>query len=227
MGRELQKRKNRSSRAKVKMPNRRSKKALNPMGNSIIAKNWDKKQTMSQNYSRFGLVAKLGVVAGGVSKKPGQAPKNPLSYKSSDQGMLKIREVKVERDASGKIVRVLRDENPLNDPLNALDSDNEDSPFAPMQDDGEEWGGLDGEGEGEGEGDKKSRPEVVSRLEEEASRPVEKRVRHQSERELEFLQRLVDKHGDDVDAMVRDMKLNPMQQTRGDLNRRLKKAGLI
>jgi len=39
MGRELQKRKRRSSRAKVTMPNRR-KKALNPLGNDIIAKNW-------------------------------------------------------------------------------------------------------------------------------------------------------------------------------------------
>jgi len=39
MGRELQKRKARSSRSKVKMPNRR-KKALNPLGSSIIAKNW-------------------------------------------------------------------------------------------------------------------------------------------------------------------------------------------
>ena len=39
MGRELQKRKRRSSRAKVTMPNRH-KKALNPLGNDIIAKNW-------------------------------------------------------------------------------------------------------------------------------------------------------------------------------------------
>lgn len=39
MGRELQKRKRRSSRAKVTMPNRR-KKALNPLGNDIIAKAW-------------------------------------------------------------------------------------------------------------------------------------------------------------------------------------------
>ena len=39
MGRELQKRKRRSSRAKVTMPNRR-KKALNPLGNDIIAKHW-------------------------------------------------------------------------------------------------------------------------------------------------------------------------------------------
>ena len=97
---------------------------------------------MSQNYSRFGLVAKLGKTAGGVSKKAGQAPKNPLAYTSGDQGMLKIREVKVERDASGKIIRILRDTNPLNDPLNDLDSDNEDgeNPFAPMEDDGQVWG---------------------------------------------------------------------------------------
>ncbi|KAM7221652.1 Ribosome biogenesis protein Nop16 [Rhypophila decipiens] len=216
MGRELQKRKNRSSRAKVKMPGNRPKKALNPRGNDTIAKAWDKKQTMSQNYSRFGLVAKLGTTAGGVSKKPGQAPKNPLAYKSADQGMLKVREVKVERDADGKIIRIIRDENPLNDPLNALDSDGEggENPFAPMEDDGEEWGGIDG-----------PQSEVVRQLEAEANRPIEKKVRHQSEREKEFLQRLVDKHGDDVDAMVRDMKLNPMQQTRGDLSRRLKKAG--
>lgn len=39
MGRELQKRKNRSSRPKVRVPNSR-KKTLNPLGNNIIAKNW-------------------------------------------------------------------------------------------------------------------------------------------------------------------------------------------
>jgi nucleolar protein 16 len=39
MGRELQKRKNRSSRAKVTTHNRR-KKQLNPAGNSVIARNW-------------------------------------------------------------------------------------------------------------------------------------------------------------------------------------------
>ena len=177
---------------------------------------------MSQNYSRFGLVAKLGTTAGGVSKKAGQAPKNPLAYKSADQGMLKVREVKVERDASGKIIRIVRDTNPLNDPLNALDSDDEDgeNPFAPMADDGEEWGGIDAK-------NKAPQTAVVSQLEMEANQPFEKRARHQSERETQFLQRLVDKHGDDIGAMARDMKLNPMQQTKGDLARRLKKAGLV
>lgn len=39
MGSVLQKKKRRSSRQKVKMPNR-PKKQLNPLGNDIIAKNW-------------------------------------------------------------------------------------------------------------------------------------------------------------------------------------------
>ena len=39
MGRELQKRKRRSSRAKVTMSNK-PKKRLNPLGNGIIARNW-------------------------------------------------------------------------------------------------------------------------------------------------------------------------------------------
>jgi nucleolar protein 16 len=39
MGRELQKKKRRSSRAVIRQPNT-TKKILNPRGNSVIAKNW-------------------------------------------------------------------------------------------------------------------------------------------------------------------------------------------
>lgn len=39
MGRELQKKKRRANRQPVRQPNR-SKKVLNPRGNSVIAKNW-------------------------------------------------------------------------------------------------------------------------------------------------------------------------------------------
>lgn len=128
-------------------------------------------------------------------------------------------EVKVERDASGRITRVLRDTNPLNDPLNELDSDAEDS--APQKQH-EEWSGFEDNRVSE-----RDRPEVLRALEAEAGRPTEKTVRHQSEREVEWLKRLVAKHGDDVRAMARDMKLNPMQQTAADIGRRLRKAGLV
>lgn len=39
MGREIQKKKRRSNRQPIRQSNQR-KKALNPLGNSIIARNW-------------------------------------------------------------------------------------------------------------------------------------------------------------------------------------------
>ncbi|KAJ4306480.1 Nucleolar protein 16 [Collariella sp. IMI 366227] len=223
MGRELQKRKRRSSRAKTTMPVRR-KKALNPLGNGIIAKNWNKKETLSQNYTRFGIVAKLGKQTGGTAPNNkstlSTSSHDSLAVQSANQGLLQVREVKVERDAEGRITRVLRDTNPLEDPLNELDSDSEEQQqkrrdLEKYQD---EWSGIR---------DDPSRPEVLRELERQASRPVEKTVRHQSGREMEWLERLVGKHGDDTAAMARDAKLNPMQQTAGDIKRRLKKAGLL
>jgi nucleolar protein 16 len=39
------------------------------------------------------------------------------------------------------------------------------------------------------------------------------------------LARLVARHGEDVEAMARDRKLNPDQRTVGELTRLIKKAG--
>jgi nucleolar protein 16 len=269
MGRELQKRKRRSSRAKVTMPNRR-KKALNPLGNDIIAQAWfvlpslsplptnlptyhtlpsslhkppihpsiltqypppnhrNKKETLSQNYTRFGLVAKLGKTTGGTApsnRSNLNTATDPLAAQSSEQGLLRVvQEVKVERDASGRITRVVRDTNPLNDPLNELDPDSDaEAQQAREQEQQRRYEAWSGFQEGEGG----ERPEVLRALEREANQPTEKTVRHQSGREVEWLQRLVARHGDDTAAMVRDVKLNPMQQTAADIRRRLKKAGLL
>lgn len=111
---------------------------------------------------------------------------------------------------------MIRDANPLRDPLNDVldsesDSDGDDG------DDGEEWGGIDAA----------AAPRVVRELEREAAQPTEKLVRHQSEREMEWLGDLVAKHGEDVAAMARDAKLNRMQQTAADIRKRLRKAGLL
>ncbi|KAB5547332.1 ribosome biogenesis protein Nop16 [Coniochaeta sp. 2T2.1] len=238
MGRELQKRKNRSSRATVRQPVRR-KKALNPSGNQLIAQNWNKKETLSQNYRRLGLVAKLGHSAGGVeprdsplasSTQTGPVEKRTKS-KIHSQSLLKqvYSEARVERDPeTGKIIRIVRAggkearKNPLNDPLARFDEDSDDD-----MEDGEgegEWEGIDEEQEEEEEN---KRPMVIRQLEKEANAPREKVVRHQSEREREWLESLVKRHGDDIQAMARDGRLNPMQQTASDIRRRLKKAGLL
>lgn len=115
-----------------------------------------------------------------------------------------ITEAKVERDADGKIVRVLsgkRKENPLGDLLNEIEDE-------------EEWGGIEDGGE---------KTEVIKGLEELAARPEVKRPRYVSEREGEWLEGLVGRHGDDYAAMARDRKLNPMQQTASDIARRIRK----
>ena len=40
MGRELQKRKRRSSRPAIKQPTSNAKRLRNPLGNDIVARNW-------------------------------------------------------------------------------------------------------------------------------------------------------------------------------------------
>lgn len=127
-----------------------------------------------------------------------------------------MQEVEVERDAeTGKILRVLHAEgtlnrNPLNDLLNDL-SDNEDE-----DEDEDEFEGPTHENN------------VVAQLQAQVEQEAEneakrKRPRQQSEREQDWLGKLVEAHGESTAAMVKDRKLNPMQQSEGDLKRRLKK----
>lgn len=49
-------------------------------------------------------------------------------------------------------------------------------------------------------------------------------ARHPSQGEIKYLERLVDKYGEDVERMARDRKLNAEQRTAGQLRRALKKA---
>ncbi|KAI1215014.1 ribosome biogenesis protein Nop16 [Annulohypoxylon truncatum] len=216
MGRDLQKRKRRSSRNAIRQPSSsKSKRLLNPLGNDIVAKNWNKKETASQNYRRLGLVSRLKAPTGGVepsAKSQSTKPVDPFAI-SQPTGAV-ISEVRVERDEKGRIVRVLdgskSKDNPLNDPLNDLDSDDD------MDDEeaAEEWEGIDEAEDGTG---------IFPELETQANQPIAKKAKTQSKREVEWLQRLVEKYGDDTKAMARDRKLNPMQQTEADIARRIKK----
>lgn len=64
---------------------------------------------------------------------------------------------------------------------------------------------------------------VVRELEKQASIEVKKKPRQQSKREEEWIANLVAMYGEDYARMVRDRKLNPMQQSEGDLRRRIRR----
>ncbi|KAL1960593.1 hypothetical protein VTO42DRAFT_7172 [Malbranchea cinnamomea] len=230
MGKVIQKRKNRSSAPKVKQKSRKAKngnKKINVRGNAIIAANWDKKLTLTQNYRRLGLTSRLNVPAGGSEKLPSTSTatgtEDPLHASlvgTRHEMKLKPAEARVERDPkTGKILRVIRDDeeeemvevagkkrrkvNPLDDPLEELPQIGE-----PVVNGAAPTGVV-------------AELERQAALEEEALK--KRKPRHQSQREIEWLERLVQKYGDDTRAMARDRKLNPMQQTEADIARRLRK----
>lgn len=64
--------------------------------------------------------------------------------------------------------------------------------------------------------------DVVRQLEALARSEV-KKERTQSDREREWIESLIAKHGDDIKKMSKDRKLNPFQQTEGDIRRRISK----
>lgn len=242
MGRELQKKKNRSGINKVRMKPKSKKAHL--VKHPIIAANWDKSQTLSQNYKRLGLTARLDKSTGGVERKLSDIDRlrgegsgaryekgdDPLSIVGTKRAeTLNITEAKIERDpVTGKILRVIDSStarpNPLNDPLNDLDTDSEDDS---NENEYEEFHGFN-EHASNVEGRRSAKPsgvesDVVKQLELEASRPVAKFKPRQSDGERAFIEELVAKYGDDVHAMAMDMKINYMQRSEGDLKKRIKR----
>ncbi|KZO99406.1 hypothetical protein CALVIDRAFT_525434 [Calocera viscosa TUFC12733] len=71
---------------------------------------------------------------------------------------------------------------------------------------------------------KTKRTAVTDELEKLAAQTT-KISRHASSHEVELLRALIQVHGDDVEAMSRDRKLNRWQKTAGELRRAIKKAG--
>jgi nucleolar protein 16 len=147
-----------------------------------------------------------------VTKNPFAMPKSRLTTK------LVPGETKVERDPqTGHILRIVNSDgdsedasarrrrlNPLNDLLEDLSDEEEFTA-------------------------KRKRPgDVVLKLQGQADQEAavlatKRRPRPQSKREEEWISILGEKYGDNTRAMARDVKLNPLQQSEGDLARRLKK----
>ena len=121
---------------------------------------------------------------------------------------VEVGDVRVIRDGEGRIVDVLREGKGgrgggrWGKPLNEEDSESGEG------EEGEEEGGQYAGG-------------IIPQLEEASRLEKKPRPRKQSQREGEWIGQLVEKWGDDVGAMARDRRLNPMQQTEGDIRRRV------
>jgi nucleolar protein 16 len=149
-----------------------------------------------------------------ITKNPFTMPKSRVTTK------LVPGEIKVERDPqTGRILRIVHSDG---------DGDSEDASARPrrlnplndlLQD-------LSDEEDFSAKGNRPS--DVVLKLQEQADQDAavlatKRRPRQQSKREEEWISILAEKYGDNTRAMARDVKLNPMQQSEGDLARRLKK----
>ncbi|KAI9664875.1 MAG: Nucleolar protein 16 [Bathelium mastoideum] len=213
MGRVRQKRKNRSSLPKIRQ-RRKSNRPIIP--HPEIAQEWNHKETVSMNYARLGLSAKLNQVSGGSEKHKSSRTSGldhtrdtTFNIKSRQPTELVPSEARVERDPkTGKILRITdqgqsQKLNPLNDPLNEVE-DRES----------EDVSGLDAGSAGVD-------TRLVQQLKHRASLGERKNKRKQSAREAAWVEALVNKHGDDYDKMVWDKQLNPMQQSMGDIKRRV------
>ena len=138
---------------------------------------------------------------------------------------------KVVRDDQGRIIRIIKDaseetrrQNPLNDPLNDLESDDPSSPLPSHNIQQHTLPALSSTQDHDHTitASAALSTNVVPALEALASTPKTTKPRQQTTSEREWIQRLVAKHDDDVAAMARDRKMNPRQQTAGDIKRRVK-----
>lgn len=164
----------------------------------------DQRETLSQNYKRIGLSSRLNASAWCAPKSaaftPAAAPK--VAARKLQPG-----EARIVRDETGAVVRVEHAASAEE----ALD---------------EEWHGLDNDGAPDDDDNASTQgratTEVVRQLEELARSGV-KRERTQGQRECEWIERLVARYGRDFKKMAKDRKLNPFQQTEGDIGRRVAK----
>ena len=159
--------------------------------------------------------------------------KDSLAIREHDADILVPGTARIVRDEKGEVVRVLyhdrKDDDKgekkrevlwrgrrLVDELGDDDDDEEEEEgtqhevFTGGKDDEDE--GMVGDGNG-----------VVRQLAIAARRGEKnKGGRKQSQREEEWVERLVGRYGDDVGRMARDRKLNPMQQSPADIAKRVR-----
>lgn len=154
------------------------------------------------------MTRKLGHISGGEEKKfytelekREMEEKERLANEANPKKQkLGENEARIERDADGKIIRIVYGK--------AADIDDEPEYDEDIVNDDE---------------DDENQPEALKKLIALSKIPEVKVGREQSEAEQDWVRDLVEKHGDDYEAMKWDKKLNIYQQSVGDIRKRVLK----
>ncbi|ORZ14287.1 ribosome biogenesis protein Nop16 [Lobosporangium transversale] len=172
------------------------KKKVNVIGNKIIRENWDKKATLRQNYARLGLLPSLNGVTGGTEiKDEDEVMENEQKSLEELAASLTEEQGIIQRDDEGNIINIIVGKAKTKEEIEEM-MEKEIEPV-------------------------KAKTDVVRALEAQAAN-VLKTERYQSEGEVVWAAKLVEKYGDDYEKMFRDRKLNPNQQTVAQLKKRIK-----
>ncbi|KAI8997578.1 ribosome biogenesis protein Nop16 [Pilobolus umbonatus] len=173
-------------------------------GNSIIKANWNKKLTVRQNYEKLGLLTVLNGDSGGKEKLYSDKDKKAAENGEEQEELKELTEEDVEklkktlapgegliqRDDEGNVIRVIVGEEKSHDEI--LEQE-----FPVVE----------------------AKTDVVKALESQAANGSV-HVKVPSEFEKHWVQKLIDKHGDDYKAMFWDKELNVYQQTANQLKKK-------
>ncbi len=206
------------------------------------------RETLTQNYKRLGLTARLRGPTGGVERKvadvlaEARGGDRGARRHEPDTDRLKIfpsgpiknappaGEVRVVRNSKGAIIRVIRPEadaasslkkrnrNPLNDPLNDLSDSDSAGDDVNASNLSRRTVNVIGDDEVRGTDNP-----VIKQLEEIARKPRPKIRRKQTAVEQAWIEELVSTYGDNYTKMFWDRRLNPLQRTENDIRKRVEK----
>ncbi|KAK0448288.1 ribosome biogenesis protein Nop16 [Desarmillaria tabescens] len=217
-------------------------------GPKVLQDAWDSRKTVRQNYAALGLIHDLNPSASGGAEPleetiddlpPAQVAPDSEVAQASASTKLPQGYGRIIRDDAGNVLRVeLPEQDQEGDNPNSPGRDIDMETLEPDVDQKvlQKWvadlGGSETRRPTGKDGD------IVKELERLSAVPTNKTQttlsialtgsgpRHTAKGELEYLLKLVEKHGKDAEKMAKDRKLNPDQRTTGELRRALKRAGL-
>ncbi|KAI0709076.1 ribosome biogenesis protein Nop16 [Earliella scabrosa] len=247
-----QRRKLRSGAHKPVQHSRRAKKLLKKQppirGPKVLQEAWDPRKTVRQNYEALGLAASLNPIASGGTERAARAhavpgdededgsgkeatgPSSESGKEGREGGSSGLRKGfgKIIRDAEGNIVDVQMGDEGGDEGVGMTEGGLEEvlDPSGDSRLAG--WVGLGSDPREGSSREERVDTRVVQALEQLSSAGTDARApRFTSHGERGLLQRLVERHGEDVEAMARDRRLNAEQRTAGELRRAIRKAGGI